>query len=124
MSTSLIKPICRESKEKLDDGRNIVVCLTSDQKIVLKPKGSKSTGTITFGIKELYERYSKPQNTEPVTKREPVVIVKNKTTNPEEQMLFSLYDFRSKYLTSADFSYEIKTKLEMITTGLINERKK
>lgn len=133
MATKLDKTICRESTDMVMDDRNILVCLTEDQKIEMKPKGMKTTGIVNIGIKELYEKLSGGNETSPTPPtvaepkkeeiKEPVTVKRTRSEDPEERMLFSLYDFRSKYLVSADFPYEIKTKLEAITVTLINERK-
>lgn len=52
MATKLEKDITRESTAK-DDGKEIMVTLTSDQKITMKLKGKRS-GAVSIDIEELY----------------------------------------------------------------------
>jgi len=124
MVTKLEKTIFRESSETTDD-RNILISLTDDQRIEMKPKGMKTTGVVSIGIKELYDKLNdiavEKQKEEEIL--ESIAIIK-KSKIDEGQPLINLHDFRSKYLISGKIPLSIKVELEAITTLLIKEKLK
>jgi len=91
MATKLEKDITRESTVLIDD-KEIMVTLTSDQKVSMKLKGKRSGG-VSIGIDELYgqltgnpinvddnvEKNKKgltiPQSTEKPTKKNPMILL-------------------------------------------------
>lgn len=114
MATKLNKDVTRESNVIVDE-RNLMVTLSGEQEIILKRKGMKS-GAVKIKIEDLYEQLNGGEaKSEPKTGS--VVIKQNKKDS--KAPMINLHDFRSQYLIDGEFSYDIKVKLEKITTKLI-----
>lgn len=130
MATKLEKPIVRESTDSVDN-RNIMVCFQSDQTIRLKLKGLKS-GVLSIGIKELYDYLinkdsadvipSTPKTNQPI-KEGSIESSQEPKVYDEDEPVVNLNDFRSAYMVEV-IPYEIRSKLESITTRLLEPYKK
>ena len=93
MATVLNKDVVRETKSEYDD-RNLIITLTKEQSIKIKPKGLKS-GDIEFDLVELY-----------------TLNKKTKETNISD-LKVSYNDLRGKILIS-EIDYKSKAILESI----------
>ena len=119
MATKLEGDVLRESSV-ITDERNIMITLTSEQKIKMKLKGMKS-GEVEISIVDLYNLLTK--KTIKIEKDEKTsVVIDNKPANITDKSLISLYDFRSQYLISKEFDLPTKCKLEAITVNLLSKR--
>lgn len=119
MATKLEKEVTRETSV-ISENRNVIITLTEYQKISLRLKGMKSGG-VEISIENLYDILTKtPDKSE---KAFTSVIIDNTSERKSDDYTFSLTDFRSQYLISREFDLDTKTKLESITTKLLNEIK-
>lgn len=118
MPTILDKDLVRESTVRVDN-REILITLSSEQKIRMKLKGMKS-GEVSIGIEELYNQLTgnasekKETNTIKSIKRE---------EKQSEDILISLYDLRSLNAISG-FDVPMMNKFDAMISELIQDRKK
>lgn len=121
MATKLEKDISRESTLKAND-REIMVTLTSSQKISMKLKG-KRTGAVEIGIDELYGQLTgKPIGVKEVTEKKSVSIKLSDEKPTKKNPMILLNDLRSQNAISA-MDYETKCKFDSIIKNLIDLRK-
>ena len=117
MATRLENTVIRETSQVVDE-KNIIIKITPEQKVILKLKGEKKQFEIS--IMELYQKLT---NTEPQPEREmptgPTETIRVPQKGDTSKKI-SLNDFRSLYLTSANFDLPTKMKLEAITARIIN----
>lgn len=105
MPTKLEKDVTRETTIKVNE-KNLLVTLTEDQKLKIRPKGKKRDDeTIEISLEQLFNQLSSGTN----------------CVN-EDKAMINLSDFRSKYLIASekDIPLDIKVKLEKITVELLN----
>jgi hypothetical protein len=126
MATILDKDIVRETTIKVD-GREILVSLTTEQKISLKLKGMKS-GVVEISIGDLYN-----QLTGVKVKKE--ISFDNEVVEDTKQLKNDLSSYKgdSKYLISIhdirhaanikEFDLETTAKFDSFLNELIKERK-
>lgn len=121
MATKLEKDISRESSVKADD-REIMVTLTTKQKISMKLKG-KRTGEVTIGIDELYGQLTgKPIGTNKPKENDGVSIVMSNTKPTKGNPMILLSDLRSQSAITA-MDYETKAKFDRIIKNLMDKLK-
>tara|TARA_R110000796_G_scaffold11198_4_gene37355 strand:+ start:4389 stop:4745 length:357 start_codon:yes stop_codon:yes gene_type:complete len=118
MATELTKDLIRVSTDKVDD-KEIIIKLTSGQKIELKLKGSRGVGG-SIGILELYENLHGVSTT-PKDKKDGSISVKPTKSSKEDKKLISLYDLRSHNAISTLDLVTI-AKFDQIIKSLIDER--
>lgn len=118
MPTILDKDLVRESTVRVDN-REILITLSSEQKIRMKLKGMKS-GEVSIDIQELYN-----QLTGNTTKKEETNTIKSikREEKQSEDILISLYDLRSLNAISG-FDVPMMNKFDAMISELIQDRKK
>jgi hypothetical protein len=118
MATKLDKDVIRESSVIAND-RNIMITLSSEQKIKMKLKGMKS-GEVEITLEELYNLLTKKPEIN-TGKIEKTSMLPEKNEEKNVKGMISLSDFRSQYIITSDFDLNTKVKLETITTKLLNK---
>lgn len=114
MATILDKDIIRETTVKID-GREILVTLTADQKINLKPKGLKS-GDLNIGILDLYKYLTAPNKKVEEKKDNKPKKVKVSDDDP----MINLTRLRSMAMT-AKMDFKVKSELDKVIREITNE---
>ena len=113
--TKLNKRVARETDIEIDNKKLFVELLPTNI-IFLRIKG-RSKG-LSISIEDLYSQLSGENKT----------IVTSVDHGDEEEPkkypsgMFSLHEFRTKYLVNSDIPIEIKTKLENTICKLINQK--
>jgi len=118
MATKLEKDITRESTVK-DDGKEIMVTLTSDQKITMKLKGKRS-GAVSIDIEELYAQLTGKSLKKDVNKSKVPTSITSEGKKPTKKSpMILLSDLRSMnaisggdYIQVAHFDGVIKNLIE------------
>jgi hypothetical protein len=114
MATTLDKDVTRETTILIDN-REIIITLTSDQKINMKLKGLKNGG-FDIGIEELYEELS--DTIQPKKPTGPVVIQNKEQKTRNKNVMIDLNDLRSISNTRG-FDYETTVKFDKIISDLL-----
>ncbi len=114
MATTLDKDVTRETTVLIDN-REIIITLTSDQKINMKLKGLKNGG-FYIGIEELYEKLS--DTVQPKKPTGPVVTQNKEQKTRNKNVMIDLNDLRSISNTRG-FDYETTVKFDKIISDLL-----
>ena len=121
MATKLEKNLVRESTEQVDE-REIMVTLTSDQKVSLKLKGMR-TGEVSIGIAELWHMLNGTDPEAETEEKKPSGMVSIRNDQPKRgsknNPMISLFDLRSYNAISA-LDYPTLVKFEGIIKNLID----
>ena len=121
MATKLEKDIIRESTVKVDD-KEIMVTLTSKQKVSMKLKG-KRTGAVSIDIDELYGQLTgKPIEGKEPNEKKVVSINKTEQKPSKKNPMIILSDLRSQNAISG-LDYHTLSKFDGIIKNLIDSMK-
>lgn len=122
MATILNKKLVRETTEKVED-KEILITLTSDQKVELRLKGQRS-GVKDISILDLYNQlYDLESSSSNITtnKSNGSLSIKknNKSNKSDNRKMISLYDLRSQNAIS---TLDVKTmsKFDEIIKSVID----
>ena len=118
MATGLTKDLIRVSTDKVGD-KEIIVKLTSNQKIELKLKGSRGVGN-SVSILELYEDLYGVSAT-PKNNKSGTISIASRKESKQDKKLISLYDLRSHNAIST-LDLATISKFDQIIKSLIDER--
>ena len=117
MATKLTKNLTRET-EVISDGKELLLTITAEQTIELKPKGVRNgNGTLTIPISDLWEYLGGGG----INPDGPIQTQRIKKTKTNEQMI-SLFDLRSMNAIS-NLSYGDMVKFDEIILDVINQNK-
>jgi hypothetical protein len=116
MATKLEKDITRESTVKVED-RELLVTLTADQKVSMKPKGLGVANTLDIGIEELYKSLTPVDNEEEAPKARGI----NKSYS--DDLMISIGELRAQMMV-ADISYEDKVMFSNFVRDVITSVKR
>jgi hypothetical protein len=109
MATKLEKDVTRESSVKAGD-RELLVTMTADQKITLKPKGLGNDKTLEITIDELYDNLNGSA----------LGNNKNSQRYPDD-LLIPVHELRTYVVTGAGLTYEDMVKFSGIVKDVIND---
>ena len=115
MATKLDKDVTRESSVKAND-RELLVTLTADQKISMKPKGLGNAQSVSIGIEDVF-KLMKPSDEEIPSG------VTNSKKPYSDDLMISIGDLRSAFMV-ADISYETKVLFSKFVREVIYKHKK
>jgi hypothetical protein len=109
MATKLEKDLTRESSVSVG-GRDLLVTLTAEQKITLKPKGLGNDKAVEISIAELFDNLNG------------AALGGNKGSQRyPDDLLIPIHDLRSAILVSTKLSYEDQVKFSGIVKEVIND---
>ena len=115
MATKLEKDITRESSVKIDD-RELLVTLTADQKIAMKPKGLGNANIVSIDIEDVFKLMKPSEDAE--------VPTKDKGKKPySNDLMISIGELRDQMMV-ADISYENKVLFSNFVRDIIYKHKK
>lgn len=109
MATQLTKDVTRESTVKAGD-RELLVTMTADQKITLKPKGLGNDKTLEISIDELYDNLNGSA----------LGNNKNSQRYPDD-LLIPVHALRTAVLTDGGLAYEDQVKFSGLVRDVIND---
>jgi len=114
MATILDKDVTRETTVLIDN-REIIITLTSDQKINIKLKGLKNGG-FNIAIEELYEKLS--DTVQPKKPTGSIIIENKEEKTKNKNVMIDLNKLRSISNTRG-FDYDTVVKFDTIISDLL-----
>ena len=115
MATKLEKDVTRESTVTVDE-RELLVTLTADQKISMKPKGLGNGNIVSIGIEDIF-KLMKPSEGDEVNE------FTNTKKSYSDDLMISIGELRDQFMI-ADMSYENKLLFSTFVRNVIFKHKK
>lgn len=116
MATKLEKDVTRESTVTVDE-RELLVTLTADQKIAMKPKGLGNGNIVSIGIEDVFKLMKPNEDAETPQ-------VSGNSKKPySDNLMISVGELRDLVMI-ADISYENKVIFSNLVRDVIYKHKK